>query len=300
MHTHSGAAGPARFRRSVVAAWAVALSSLAAAPSLPAAQSEVIGTPANGCLAGAEALPRSGIGYEVLRPSRLRYFGHPDLIRFVGEFGRAVKAAALPPVLIGDLAQPYGGPMSFGHASHQSGIDVDVWFRSAPARLSDAEREQPTPVSMVSGRNTSAAWSADKAALVRLAASRPEVERIFVNPVIKQSLCRSAGAERAWLRKVRPWWGHDEHFHVRLVCPAGSADCVPQAPLPPGDGCGAEVESWLKQVGKPTRKPTRPVVREPKEPPERCRQLMAEVEARGSALLHAADSEPPAGHPMTP
>jgi penicillin-insensitive murein endopeptidase len=73
------------------------------------------------------------------------------------------------------------------------------------------------------------------------------VDRIFINPAIKKAMCESvpANGDRSWLRKLRPWWGHDEHFHVRLACPADSPDCFVQAPMPDGDGCGAELESWL-------------------------------------------------------
>ena len=61
--------------------------------------------------------------------------------------------------------------------------------------------------------------------------------RIFIFPGAKVQMCEDAGGDRAWLRKVRPWWGHDTHFHVRLTCPRGAAGCVDQDPPPPGDGC---------------------------------------------------------------
>jgi penicillin-insensitive murein endopeptidase len=80
--------------------------------------------------------------------------------------------------------------------------------------------------------------------LLRLAADRPEVARIFVNPVIKAEVCKQAPGE-AWVGKLRPWVGHFSHFHVRLRCPANSPDCQSQAPIPPGNGCG-ELASWLK------------------------------------------------------
>ena len=69
--------------------------------------------------------------------------------------------------------------------------------------------------------------------------------RIFINPAIKKALCREAGEDRAWLRKVRPMWGHNYHFHIRLACPAGAAGCSDQDPPPPGDGCGEELARWF-------------------------------------------------------
>ena len=63
-------------------------------------------------------------------------------------------------------------------------------------------------------------WTHQRTELIRTAAEDPDVERIFVNAAIKKALCREAGSDRAWLAKVRPWWGHDYHFHVRIVLSA--------------------------------------------------------------------------------
>ncbi|HCB13842.1 MAG TPA: penicillin-insensitive murein endopeptidase, partial [Gammaproteobacteria bacterium] len=78
-----------------------------------------------------------------------------------------------------------------------------------------------------------ARWSPYYRDALKLAAQSPRVERIFVNAIIKQALCDSE-TDRAWLNKVRPWWGHDAHFHVRLACPPDSGQCKPQQPIPPG------------------------------------------------------------------
>ena len=58
--------------------------------------------------------------------------------------------------------------------------------------------------------------------MLEVAASDPVVDRIFVNPVIKRELCTHEPPGSLWLRKLRPWWGHHDHFHVRLRCPPGS------------------------------------------------------------------------------
>ena len=49
----------------------------------------------------------------------------------------------------------------------------------------------------------------------RRAASYPEVERILVNPGIKKKLCDTVTGDRSWLRKIRPFWGHDWFFGVQ-------------------------------------------------------------------------------------
>jgi penicillin-insensitive murein endopeptidase len=89
--------------------------------------------------------------------------------------------------------------------------------------------------------------------LLALVAGDPRVDRVFVNPILKQALCQRAGADRDWLRKIRPWWGHAEHFHARLSCPAASPACEPQPPLPPGDGC-AEIDWWLSPEAEAERR----------------------------------------------
>lgn len=212
-------------------------------PVAGAAQS--IGTPAAGCISGAIALPADGEGYQVLRPQRNRFWAHPRTVAFIQDLARASGKAGTAPLLIGDLSQPRGGPMAYGHGSHQNGLDVDIWFRLAARPLSPDELAQPIPVSMVKGtRIDSKAWSARQFTVLELAARAADVDRIFVNPAIKAEACRAARGDRAWLAKLRPWWGHDEHFHVRLACTPGDIGCTPQKPVPDGDGCGAELTSW--------------------------------------------------------
>ncbi|HYN37985.1 MAG TPA: penicillin-insensitive murein endopeptidase [Rhodospirillales bacterium] len=227
----------------------------------------VIGEHARGCLGGGEALPLDGDGWQVMRPSRNRFWGHPELIAFVSAFAAQVRAEGWTGLLIGDLAQPRGGPMSSGHRSHQTGLDVDIWFLEAPP-LPMAQREQISAVSMVAegGDDLSAAWTDGHARLLYTAALYPQVDRIFVNPAIKRALCRSIDGDREWLRKLRPWWGHDAHFHVGLHCPAGDADCRERTPpVPAGDGCDASLDWWFsaeareelrKGSGAPRPRPT--------------------------------------------
>ena len=210
----------------------------------------VIGSYARGCLARAQALPLDGPHWQVMRPSRNRYWGHPALISFIERLSERASNSGWRGLLVGDLGQPRGGPATSGHASHQIGLDADIWLTEMPARrLSEAERETTAAPSMLKAdsiRVDRSEFTPGQAALIKRAAQFDEVARIFVNPGIKKALCQSAGHDRAWLAKVRPWRGHDEHFHVRLRCPAGETMCQTQEPPPVGDGCGAELTSWLK------------------------------------------------------
>lgn len=188
-----------------------------------------IGGYSAGCIAGAVPLPTAGRGFRVAKPERRRWFGHPLLIDLIEAAGKAIVKAKLAPLAVGDLGQPRGGPAPTGHASHQTGLDVDVWFVAAGQKAA----------SMVLGAVPSKRFGARERRLVELFAADPRVDRIFVNPILKRALCERASGERDWLRKVRPWWGHDDHFHARLGCPPDSPDCTAQPALPEGDGCDA-------------------------------------------------------------
>lgn len=214
----------------------------------------VVGFYSNGCIAGAGALPPLGPGYVVLRPQRNRFWAHPAMVRFVSDLARPYAKTG-EVLLIADIGQPRGGPAS-GHASHQIGLDADIRLVIVPrALVTDAYRDKPPKISMLGpGRKAIDAgrWSARQVKLIRAAARDPRVDRLFVSPVIKRALCRRLGADRGWLRKVVPWYGHDAHMHVRLRCPPGSPACLRQKTLPPGDGCGARLAWWF------TKAPTKP------------------------------------------
>ena len=133
---------------------------------------------------------------------------------------------------------------SAGHASHQIGLDADVWLTPMPDhRLSREEREEMSAVMMVRPDRL----DVDPRGLgrrrhllvLRDAAQEPSVQRIFVNAAIKKALCREAKGDRSWLSKIRPWYGHDYHFHIRMACPPGSSECKGQKPQEGGEGCGA-------------------------------------------------------------
>jgi penicillin-insensitive murein endopeptidase len=222
--------------------------------------SQSIGFYSAGCLQGAQALPFDGPGYEAIRISRNRYWGQPVTIDFIKHLGDQTRAAGQAPLFIGDIGQPRGGPMSFGHASHQMGLDVDIWFERQPGpRRPPAERENPKLRSLVRGDDggiDEAVFADQHVTLLRLAATASGVDRIFVNKWIKQRLCQTVTGNRAWLNKLVVWVGHDEHFHVRLHCPPGNPQCQPQAGYYADEGCGEPLDLWF----------TRPPVRLP--PPD--------------------------------
>jgi penicillin-insensitive murein endopeptidase len=243
------------------------------------AQARSIGFYSRGCLAGAKALPVDGESWQVVRLSRNRMWGNPAMIAFLERFSRKAKAEGVwNGILVGDISQPRGGPMLTGHASHQIGLDADVWLTPMPdRRLSREERETMSAVDMVSedGRSVTAHWTPAPAAIIKAAAEEPEVERIFVNAAIKKALCETARGQ-PWMNKVRAYWGHNYHFHIRIKCPVGDSGCEQQDPVPPGDGCDKSLAWWFTDEALHPRqglpKPPLPVAALPPE----CRKVVLE------------------------
>jgi penicillin-insensitive murein endopeptidase len=224
---------------------------------------EPIGFYSRGCMAGGVALPPDGAHWQAMRLSRNRQWGLPILVDFLQNLAReAAVQDGWPGLLVGDMAQPRGGPMLSGHASHQTGLDADIWLTPMPnRRLSAREREDISAVPVVEPGPHEVheeIWTPAHGRLIRRAALDGRVERIFVAPGIKKKLCETAGSDRGWLKKVRPYYGHNYHFHVRLSCPPG-APCRAQDPPPAGDGCGSNLDYWFSaEPYKPAPKPAKP------------------------------------------
>src|SRR5262245_9531638 len=251
-----------------------------------------IGFYAKGCLAGAAALPIDGPAWQAMRLSRNRNWGHPDLIALLERFAADAKEHdGWPGLLVGDISQPRGGPMSSGHASHQVGLDADIWFTPMPyRRLSAQEREDISATSMLAPDRVSVdpkVWTDAHVRVLKRAASYPQVERVLVHPAIKKAVCEATakdkGADRAWLNKVRPYWGHYYHFHIRIACPKGSTACEHQPPVGEDDGCGAELTRWLKLIKPPPVVATPPKPGPP--PPERHPITLDQLPAECRAVL---------------
>lgn len=225
-------------------------------------KARAIGSYAKGCMAGGVAIPVDGPAWQVMRLSRNRNWGHPDLVKLVEQLAvEAKKHDGWNGLLVGDLAQPRGGPMLSGHASHQVGLDADVWLTPMPDRkLTRREREDISATLVVKDRKTMdyKVWTESHARLLKRAASYPEVARIFVHPPIKGELCKWATGDRSWLAKIRPYYGHNYHFHIRINCPEDSPGCKNQPVAAPkdGTGCGEELAHWMSDVPwVPKKKP---------------------------------------------
>ncbi|AXI53109.1 penicillin-insensitive murein endopeptidase [Sulfitobacter sp. JL08] len=223
------------------------------------------GSYAKGCVAGAVQLPETGPTWQAMRLSRNRNWGHPDVVDFVQDLSR--KAAQQPGwkgLYIGDISQPRGGPMLSGHRSHQIGLDVDIWMLP-PDRLnlSPNQRENISSLSLrrANGAYVNSSWTRAHHEIIKAAAKDKRVARIFVFPGAKVQMCNDEKGNKSWLRKVRPWYGHHYHFHVRLACPKGARGCVDQDPPPAGNGCG-DAQKWVNDILNPP--PPDPNAKKPK------------------------------------
>ena len=246
------------------------------------------GSYAKGCVAGAQQLAETGPTWQAMRLSRNRNWAHPEMIDYIKKL--SAKAAQQPGwegLYVGDLSQPRGGPMLTGHASHQMGLDGDFWMLPPKSlNLSRAEREKISSISMrrTRGAYVNDSWTRQHHEILKAAASDPRVARIFVFPGAKVQMCADEKGDRSWLRKIRPWYGHHYHFHVRLSCPSGARGCVNQAPPPPGDGC-ADARQWQANIlNPPPPKPRDPNAPKPK--PKR-ELVLADLPAQCQSVLES-------------
>ncbi len=264
--------------------WLVALLLLApgvraATPPLGPAPGplHIIGSASTGgCFAGGVPLPDTGPGFETIHRNRSSFWGAPQTIAGIEELALEAHNLGMPPLLVEDISRPRGGPLPGGHVSHQLGLDADVGLDMTPRPpLNTVTRDSIVLASLVrrDGRGIEPArWSPAVVNLLHMAASLPHVDRVLVNPAIKQQLCRDVRADRGWLRFIRPWYGHAAHMHIRFECPAGQRDCAQMAPPPAGDGCDATLQWWFDQLDLPP-KSAKPY--HPPPLPAACQALLA-------------------------
>jgi penicillin-insensitive murein DD-endopeptidase len=268
------------------------------AKDVPSAQDAMpVGSYARGCAAGMVELPETGPTWQAMRLSRNRNFGQPTMIQFLMDLsGTAREIGFGRGLYIGDISQPRGGPMTSGHASHQIGLDADIWMLPPRSlRLSEAEREEISsiPVRSADQRSVTENWTRVHARLLKEAASDPRVDRIFVAAAVKIEMCKTAKrADKKWLQKIRPVAGHDTHFHVRLKCPKGARLCETQTPTVAelsknGDGCDETLMWWVtdfldppKSDGKKPKEDDPPKKKGPREftmadLPKECQGVLA-------------------------
>jgi len=257
-----------------------------------------IGSYARGCAAGLMELPESGPSWQAMRLSRDRNYGQPVMIQYLLDLSAFAQKLGWAGLYIGDISQPRGGPMTSGHASHQIGLDADIWMLP-PKRLNLTAKEREDissiPVRSADQLSVTGNWTKNHQRLLKAAASDPRVDRIFVAASVKIEMCKTAkAADTKWLQKIRPVAGHDTHFHVRLKCPQGAKLCQTQAPTvaelsKDGNGCDDTLMWWVTDYLNPpkaTKKPKKPQPAEEREKTPR-EFTMADLPQQCAGVLSA-------------
>ena len=228
--------------------------------------SSSIGSYAKGCLDGAKALPFNGPNWQVLHPSRKRNWGHPETIRLVKRLSKKATEIGWKGLYIGDISQARGGPMRYGHKSHQMGLDVDIWLtapKSVELTVDELKAVKPISIRSKDHRRTNNRWTVEHMEILKASALDKSVDRVFITAPAKIWMCERAEGDRNWLQKIRPLGGHHQHFHIRLKCPPESPFCKNQKPSIPDisqsdDGCDHTLKWWVTTALEPYKKPAKP------------------------------------------
>jgi murein endopeptidase len=164
--------------------------------------SRALGSPANGGLVRGVQLPAEGATFftwdPVLHrvPNRgWRRWGTDRLVRLVLRISReyAVAHPDAPRLGIGDFSRQRGGPFGPKHATHQNGLDVDVYY----PRLDGLERP-PKRVTQID-----------------LELAQDLVDR-FVRAGVDLMYVGPNTGLRGPPGVVQVLWNHDNHVHVRI------------------------------------------------------------------------------------
>jgi len=117
----------------------------------------------------------------------------------------------------------------------------------------------------------------------------------------KKALCREAkGEPQAGFIRLRPMYGHDYHFHIRIKCPPGRQRMREASPEPStSEGCKpADLAYWFQGFGYPpeSRRKSRPKPKTPDDPWRNClpacRQVLAAPDAQAVADQRADFTRP--------
>lgn len=213
-------------------------------------KSEAIGFYSRGCLKGGKTFKGNERGLIVSQTRRGRFWAHSDLIDILTELGEFSHRVLKKAVVVGDLSLSRGGPTVGGHNSHQNGLDVDLWFHLFKQDKVGSSFGFWQTEAMKSALKDNS-FGKDQEMILSFLSQDKRVQRIFVHPKIKKILCENPSAtfNEDQLAKIRPWYGHDDHLHLRLFCPEGNKNCEPQKDVPKGSDCD-QLDWWFSDEAK--------------------------------------------------
>lgn len=194
------------------------------------------GTPSHGWLHKPTQLPRSSHYYR-RRPERTYAAAHliDHTLNAIHEARQRFPSAHR--LAIGDLSDQDGGPLS-GHASHQSGRDIDIgfYYRKVPAGYPEEFVNATTD-----NFDADATWALLEP-FVRSAGKPGGIEKIFIDYEVQGWLYEAARRD-GWSKSrlvdvfqypdgryakhgvVRHEPNHRDHMHVRFACLPDDGGC---------------------------------------------------------------------------
>jgi murein endopeptidase len=172
--------------------------------------SRAVGEPFDGRLIRGVQLPPAGKDWLTWDPildrspnRGWRRWGTDHLLRVTLRVVRRYRAAhtTAPRILVGDLSRRHGGEFGprfggIGHASHQNGLDIDLFYPRRDGRERPLRRPGQVDLRLAQ-------------ALVN-GFVRAGAQYVFVGPSLPL---------RGPRRVVQPLVNHDDHIHVRLYNP---------------------------------------------------------------------------------
>ena len=213
--------------------------------------SQAIGGYSLGCLKGGKTFSGKENGVVLSQTRRGRFWAHSQMIDLLTELGEFTFQTYKKNILIGDLSLSRGGPTFGGHNSHQNGLDVDIWFKVLEGKPSFEWLQTEEMKSVLTRKGFTEDFGKVQVSLLNFLSQDQRVSRIFVNAKIKKYLCEEQKDifDSEGLRKIRPWYGHDDHLHLRLKCPNKDKACQNQKEPPEGDGCD-QLSWWFSDEAK--------------------------------------------------
>lgn len=194
--------------------------------------SESVGTYWQGTLKNAVNLHDFSNPYiESLSPKAHQYAAEP-LLEALQRMATWVNERWGKKLQVGDLSKRDGGKLA-RHETHQLGLDADIAYLSLNPKTdghrSKAEHNKFRETFIVNGK-ISAEFDAEKNyELIRHAIQTYPVDRVFVACKVKEELLKVAERfplERdALFAKITAYPHHNDHFHVRLLCPDTNFKC---------------------------------------------------------------------------
>ena len=250
----------------------------------------VIGFYSKGCIAGAVQMPVNGETWQVMRLSRNRNWGHPDLIALLKRLSvKAHKDAGWPGILVGDIGQPRGGPVLTGHASHQIGLDADIWLTPMPDhRLSREEREEMSAVMMVRDDRLDIDPKVCHSAAMSWCCATPRRSRASsasssIAADQESAVPRGQGRPQLALQD-QAVVGHDYHFHIRMDARPAAATARANRRRRAVKAAAPTISPTGSRIRSPSEAADRTAEAEPADDagrlPADCREVLAAPDAK--------------------